>query len=67
MTPETHHTLVNVIDGAAALVMVASLAGLLPQIAALFTIIWTGMRIYEMLYGVPFSTSYLARWISGKA
>lgn len=66
MSPETHHTIVNVIDGVAAGVMVASLAGILPQIASLFTIAWTGMRIYEMVYGAPFSTSRIARWISGR-
>ena len=36
--------------GADALSMVAvvgALSGLLPAIAALFTIIWTGLRIYE--------------------
>jgi hypothetical protein len=28
-------------------VVVGTLAGLLPAVAALFTIIWTGIRIYE--------------------
>lgn len=37
----------NVADGAAVLVAGATLAGLLPAVAALFTIVWTGIRIWE--------------------
>lgn len=66
MTHEQVETVKHIVDGAAAVVAVASLAGLLPQIAALFTIIWTGMRIYEMVFGVPFSDSFIARWINRK-
>lgn len=37
----------NLGDLAAAGILVGTLAQLLPAIAALFTIIWTGLRIYE--------------------
>lgn len=37
------------IDGASLGTVIATLAGWLPQIAALFTIIWTGIRIYDWL------------------
>lgn len=34
-------------DGLSVITVVGTLAGMLPSIAALFTIIWTGIRIYE--------------------
>lgn len=34
-------------DAASVAVAVATLAGWLPSIAAVFTIVWTGIRIYE--------------------
>ena len=34
-------------DAASALVVVGALVDILPAIAALFTIVWTGFRIYE--------------------
>jgi hypothetical protein len=34
-------------DAAAALVVVGTISQILPAIAALFTIIWMGIRIYE--------------------
>jgi hypothetical protein len=34
-------------DGLSLVTVLGTLAGLLPAIAALFTIIWTGIRIYE--------------------
>jgi hypothetical protein len=40
-----HHK--HVLDAAAAIGAVATIAGWLPAIAALFTIIWTGIRIIE--------------------
>ena len=42
-------------DGVSVVTAVATLAEVLPSIAALFTIIWTGMRIVEMIVGKPFS------------
>lgn len=37
----------HVIDGASVGTVLATLAGWLPAVAALFTIIWTAIRIYE--------------------
>lgn len=37
----------HVIDTVSVLTMVGSLANILPHVAAAFTIIWTGIRIYE--------------------
>ena len=36
-------------DTAAAAVTVGTISNWLPDIAAIFTIVWTGMRIYEMI------------------
>lgn len=63
-------TVTHVVDGVAAVVVVASLASILPPAAALFTLVWTGMRIYEMVTGNPFSQSRIARlirWLTGWA
>lgn len=37
----------HVMDAVSVGTVVASLAGIVPSIAALLTIIWTGIRIYE--------------------
>jgi len=37
----------HVVDGTAAVVAVGAVVKWLPPLAALFTIIWTGIRIYE--------------------
>jgi hypothetical protein len=37
----------HAVDAISVGVAVATLAGWLPAIAALFTIVWTGIRIYE--------------------
>lgn len=44
-----HHleTVKHVVDWAAVIVMVGAVASWLPSLAALFTIAWTGLRIYE--------------------
>lgn len=42
-------------DGLSLVTVVGTLAGLLPAVAALFTIIWTGIRIYE--------TDTVQRWM----
>ena len=42
-------------DGLSVVTVIGTLAGLLPAVAALFTIIWTGIRIYE--------TDTVQRWI----
>ena len=43
-------------DGLSVVTVIGTLAGLLPAIAALFTIIWTGIRIYE--------TETVQRWLA---
>lgn len=37
----------NIIDGVSVLTVVGTLVNILPSIAALFTIVWTGIRIWE--------------------
>lgn len=37
----------HAVDGLSVLTVVGTLAEILPAVAALFTIIWTGFRIYE--------------------
>ena len=37
----------HVADGVSVVTVIGTLAEILPAIAALFTIIWTGFRIYE--------------------
>lgn len=37
----------TVVDAASVVTMLGTLGSLLPPVAALFTIIWTGIRIYE--------------------
>jgi hypothetical protein len=44
---DNHTPVQNVLDAAAGVTMIASLAQWLPPMAALFTVIWTALRIYE--------------------
>lgn len=37
----------NLVDIASVATVVGTLAGILPAIAAIFTIVWTAIRIYE--------------------
>jgi hypothetical protein len=46
MTQDTE-AVKNVVDAVSIGTVVATLAGVLPSIAAIFTICWTGIRIYE--------------------
>ena len=46
MTHETE-TAKHVVDGLSAITVVGTIVGLLPAFAALFTLIWTIIRIYE--------------------
>ena len=50
-----HDTAKAVADGAAVLTTVGVMATWLPPLASLFTIVWTGMRITEMIAGKPFA------------
>ena len=43
-TEATKHAL----DGLSVVTVLGTLANILPSIAALFTIVWTGFRIYEL-------------------
>lgn len=47
MKHETAETLKNVGDAVSVVTVVGALVEVLPSIAALFTIVWTGLRIYE--------------------
>ena len=37
----------HVLDGVSVITVVGALADVLPAVAALFTIVWTGIRIWE--------------------
>lgn len=37
----------HLVDAASVVTVLGTLADMLPSIAALFTIVWTGIRIYE--------------------
>ena len=55
MKHETVEVVKQVGDGLSVITAVATITNMLPSIAALFTIIWTGMRIAEMITGKEFS------------
>ena len=55
MKPENAELLKQIGDGVSIVTAVATLAEVLPAVAALFTIVWTGMRIVEMIAGKPFA------------
>jgi hypothetical protein len=42
-----HEEVKNIADGLSIMTVIGTLADILPAVAALFTIIWTGFRIYE--------------------
>lgn len=44
---ENHETTKHVVDALSLVTVVGTLVQLLPAIAALFTIVWTAIRIYE--------------------
>jgi chromate transport protein ChrA len=44
---DTSETAKNVVDALSVGTVVATLAGILPSIAAIFTIVWTAIRIFE--------------------
>lgn len=52
---EHHDTARHVLDALSVVTVVGTLVEMLPSIAALFTIIWTGIRIYE--------TDTVQRWL----
>lgn len=44
---EHHDSIKTVMDAASVATAIGTFMNLLPSIAALFTIVWTGIRIYE--------------------
>ena len=55
MTPDTGESLKHVADAASVLTVVGTLVNVLPSLAAIFTIVWTSIRIYE--------TKTVQRWL----
>jgi hypothetical protein len=53
--PSGHDTFKYAIDAASLFTVVGTMVSMLPAIAALFTIIWTAIRIYE--------TKTVRRWL----
>ena len=53
--PSGHDTFKYAIDAASLFTVVGTITSMLPAIAALFTIIWTAIRIYE--------TKTVQRWL----
>lgn len=52
---EHHETAKHVVDALSVVTVLGTLTDAFPSIAALFTIIWTGIRIYE--------TNTVQRWL----
>jgi hypothetical protein len=42
-----HEEVKHIADGLSVMTVIGTLAEILPAVAALFTIVWTGFRIYE--------------------
>jgi len=55
---EHDETVKYVIDGVSFLTVVGTLAEMLPAVAAIFTIVWTAIRIWE--------TKTVQRWLGNK-
>lgn len=55
---EHHDTVKHLVDGLSLVTVVGTLVDILPSIAALFTIIWTAIRIWE--------TNTVQGWMKGK-
>ena len=47
MTEQTQETTKAILDGLSVVTVVGTLVDMLPSVAALFTIFWTGIRIWE--------------------
>ena len=47
MTETTHETGKMILDALSVVTVIGTLVDMLPSIAAVFTIVWTGIRIYE--------------------
>ena len=55
MTENNGETLKYITDGLSFLTVVGTLINVLPSVAAIFTIVWTSIRIYE--------TATVQRWL----
>jgi hypothetical protein len=55
MDQHTSESIKHVVDGVSVVTVIGTLANVLPAIAAIFTIIWTAIRIYE--------TDTVQRWV----
>jgi hypothetical protein len=55
MKQETVDAVKQIGDAASVITVIGTLAELLPAVAALFTIVWTSMRMAEMITGKEFS------------
>jgi len=55
MTPHLDESVKHITDAVSVVTVVGTLTGMLPSIAAIFTIIWTAIRIYE--------TDTVQRWL----
>ena len=55
---EHQETAKHVVDALSLATVVGTLVNILPSIAALFTIVWTSIRIYE--------TDTVQRWLGGE-
>ena len=55
MTGNTDETVKHIADGLSVVTAVGTVMNFLPAVAAIFTIIWTGIRIYE--------TDTVQRWL----
>ena len=55
MTGHTDETVKHIADGLSVVTAVGTVMNFLPAVAAIFTIIWTGIRIYE--------TDTVQRWL----
>jgi len=45
--PDWSDTVKHIMDGVSIVTAVGTITNMLPAVAALFTILWTGIRIYE--------------------
>lgn len=45
---EQHETIKHVVDALSILTVLGALTDMLPSVAAVFTIVWTALRIWEM-------------------
>jgi len=45
---EQHETIKHVVDALSIITVLGTLADMLPSVAAVFTIVWTAIRIWEM-------------------